>query len=102
MDRVNETTAQSEVNGALNHIMNKTNKSTIADITASVALVNLLTSQPDLVDPDLAVNVSNKWLPSALQTTIDIAANATDWNDGYVAEKVQIVGGIAVSLVRPY
>ena len=62
-------------------------------------MVNLLTSDPDLVDVDTALNISGAWIPALLNKAIEILNNQSTI-PGEDADTVQTIASIANSLVK--
>eukprot|EP01084_Bolivina_argentea_P062241 113809_1 len=79
----------------MNNINN--DNTTLDIITSNIALINLLTSEPTLVEPEIALEISSEWLPNILNITLKLLnTNKNDIDDmANIAETVQKIGGIA-------
>eukprot|EP01083_Nonionella_stella_P081841 225679_1 len=84
------------ISTALSTIMQRSERN-IDDITSDVALVDLLTSNADVVDPDIVLRIS-EWLPSVLGSTIALFEDTqTEYEPGVLADAVQTIGAISNS-----
>ncbi len=84
------------ISEALNKIISDTDfdQTNIDILTSQLALVNLLTSDIELVEPEIALHISQQWLPSVLLTTVELLNESDSAN---LADTVQRLGGIANS-----
>eukprot|EP01084_Bolivina_argentea_P176512 305433_1 len=83
------------ITDAVMKIINDTdlNNTNIDTIISQVALIDLLTSDPLIViDPLIATNISQQWLPDILLKTVELL-NESD--SATLADTVQTIGGIA-------
>ena len=71
------------------------NKDDTTVIQNDIALINLLTSDSDWVDPDTAVNISGEWIPDQLDKVLELAGDDPDADE---ADTIQTIGAIANGL----
>eukprot|EP01083_Nonionella_stella_P178808 632860_1 len=91
-----------EITGALQNIMDRmdddTTDITIADVTANLALVQLLTTDTSLVEPEIVLAISSEFIPNVLNQTLALLNDSESvYEPGVLADTVQNIGEIANS-----
>eukprot|EP01083_Nonionella_stella_P168096 566591_1 len=89
-----------EISDALQNIIERMDDTdaniTMDDITSDLALVDLLTSDSNLVEPDIVFNISSEFIPKALAKAVLILNDEeAEYEPGVLADTVQNVGQIA-------
>ena len=91
-----------EVTKALINIIETTDtkNTSIAEIEADISLINLLTSNPDLVDEQVALNITGELIPDLLNKTVELLEEQEETDStqaGELADRIQTIGSIANS-----